>query len=100
VRFHCQSESFLFFSPETKLEEINVSYNKLGELGVDKLLHGLNPSRLVALNLSSVGLRESDETFARHFANFLKRNEDCCYLKELYLADCGLSDTTFRSIVM
>jgi Ran GTPase-activating protein (RanGAP) involved in mRNA processing and transport len=88
------------FFKESKLEDINISYNNLGEIGMEALLLSLNPTRLTSLNCNSVGLKQGDDAFARILANFFQKNEDCCYLKALHLSDCGLSDHSLRLVLL
>jgi len=82
---------------KSKLEELDISYNDWGELGVEKFLQKLNPSRLKSFDCTGCGVTDA-EAFAQVVCNFFSRNEDCCLLKNLKLSDCSLTDTTLRSI--
>lgn len=79
------------------MEELDISYNNWGEIGMEKILQSLNPTRIRSLNCSSPGVKD-EERFSRILANFFSRNEDCCNLKELKLSDCGFTDDSLRKI--
>ncbi|CAL8069747.1 unnamed protein product [Orchesella dallaii] len=88
----------------SRLEELDISYNNWKDIGIEKCLQSLPARRIRVLNCSSCIQRpntneNNDDSIAIAISSFLSRNEDCCNLKKLQLSGCCLSDKSMDLIL-
>ncbi|ESO83101.1 hypothetical protein LOTGIDRAFT_169742 [Lottia gigantea] len=73
----------------SNLQELNVSYNKFGTLGVELLLKCLNNQKLRVLKLSHIQQGSSSSQLSLHLQQFISQSG--CSLEELDISACNLS---------
>ncbi|ODN05135.1 Tonsoku-like protein [Orchesella cincta] len=88
----------------SRLEELDISYNNWKDVGIEKCLNSLPARRIRILNCSSCILssnpnENNDDAIAKAISSFFSRNEDCCNLTKLQLSGCCLSDKSMELIL-
>lgn len=91
-------ELVCFKLTDSRLEELDISYNSFKEVGLEKILLSLPARRMQTLNCSSCAPNSpTNDAIAKAVGSLL--SEDCCNMKTLQLNDCGLSDKSMELIL-
>ncbi|XP_071174589.1 tonsoku-like protein [Mytilus edulis] len=72
-----------------QLQNLDVSHNQFGMLGIELLLKTINPATMWSLNIDSTLTSAPQSYFLLHIQNFLSK--DKCSLQDLNLSGCHLS---------
>ncbi|CAG2193885.1 NFKBIL2 [Mytilus edulis] len=72
-----------------QLQNLDVSHNQFGMLGIELLLKTINPVTMWSLNIDSTLTSTPQSYFLLHIQNFLSK--DKCSLQDLNLSGCHLS---------